>query len=573
MEAAKTNIGNIFNRSRILEIPHFQRSYVWGKEQWERFLDDMKYISRSKYPYFMGSVILKQQEIPSSYKTGDVRSIVDGQQRLTTITLFFKALYTKNGIREKFSEIFKTYDGELILIHNYLDKELFEKILLDKELTDNDKEKQIYMCYDYFLKNITKEEIEANVLLGNVIFVGIDLSPQEDEQQIFDTINSLGVSLTTAELMKNFLFKDDIEAYIKNWRNIFEKDDETRKYWEQEVTAGRNKRSNIDIFLESYLLIKIQKKEIKVSSDDKERYFKIDSVFNSYKEFIKKYELDKNKIIEEIKDYAKVYQESINPKIVVQDIDKDDYVGRSNLVIFALDTATIIPYLLYICKQVQNSDEKKNILKYLETYLMRRIIVKATTKNYNQLFRASFFVNEVNTLNKLKNIIEKKSDKINFMPTDEDVKKGFNESWLTNKQATGVLYLIEKTIRSDLNSTELRFIQEYSLEHVMPKKWGNNWNKNNSLNEKQKKKRDEILRTLGNLTIITKRLNSSISDADWETKKVGKGNHKGLNEYANGIEIFSEYLSKTDWNEECIKERANELYDLSVNKVWSLKNK
>ena len=89
MEAAKTNIGNIFNRSRILEIPHFQRSYVWGKEQWERFLDDMKYISRSKYPYFMGSVILKQQEIPSSYKTGDVRSIVDGQQRLTTITLFF----------------------------------------------------------------------------------------------------------------------------------------------------------------------------------------------------------------------------------------------------------------------------------------------------------------------------------------------------------------------------------------------------------------------------------------------------------------------------------------------------
>ena len=204
---------------------------------------------------------------------------------------------------------------------------------------------------------------------------------------------------------------------------------------------------------------------------------------------------------------------------------------------------------------------------------MRRIIVKATTKNYNQLFRASFFVNEVNTLEKLKNIIEKKSDKINFMPTDEDVKKGFNESWLTNKQATGVLYLIEKTIRSDLNSTELRFIQEYSLEHVMPKKWRNNWDKNNSLNEKQKEKRDEILRTLGNLTIITKRLNSSISDADWETKKVGKGNHKGLNEYANGIEIFSEYLSKTDWNEECIKERADKLYDYSINKVWNLKNK
>jgi uncharacterized protein with ParB-like and HNH nuclease domain len=573
MDANETDVNSIFNRSRTLEIPHFQRSYVWKESQWERFVDDMKYISNTNFPYFIGSVILKQQETPSSNRTGDVRSIVDGQQRLTTITLFFKALYKKNENPDKFFEIFKTHEGDLILTHNYLDKEIFEKILLDKELTSKDKEKQIYECYNYFLDNIKQNEIKANILLGKLRVVLIDIGPQEDEQQIFDTINSLGVSLTTAELMKNFLFKDDIETYIKNWRNVFEKDDETKKYWEQEVTAGRNKRSNIDIFLESYLMIKMQEKEIKVSSDDKERYFKIDSVFNSYKEFIKKYELDKNKIIEEIKDYAKVYQENINPKIVIQDIDKNDYVERANLVIFALDTATIIPYLLYICKQVQNSDDKKNILKYLETYLMRRIIVKATTKNYNQLFRASLIVNEVNTLDKLKNIIEKKSDKINFMPTDEDVEKGFNESWLTNKQATGVLYLIEKTIRSDLNSTELRFIQEYSLEHVMPKKWRNNWNKNNSLNEKQKEKRDEILRTLGNLTIITKRLNSSISDADWEIKKEGKGNHKGLNEYAKGIEIFSEYLSKTHWNEECIKERANELYDFSVNKVWSLKNK
>lgn len=573
MEAARTNIGNIFNRSRVLKIPHFQRSYVWGQEQWERFLDDMKYISRSKYSYFMGSVILKQQGTPSSYETGDVRSVVDGQQRLTTITLFFKALYKKNGIPEKFSEVFKTYNGELILIHNYLDKEVFEKILFDEELTDKDKEKQVYKCYDYFLKNITEDKIEANILLGKVVFVGIDLNHQEDEQQIFDTINSLGVSLTTAELMKNFLFKDDTEAYIKNWRDIFEKDDETRKYWEQGVTAGRTKRSNIDIFLESYLLIKIQKKETKVSSDDKERYFKIDSVFNSYKEFIKKYNLDKNKIIEEIKDHAKVYQENINPEIFAQDIDKGNYMGRINLIIFALDTATIIPYLLYICKQVQNSDEKKNILKYLETYLMRRIIVKATTKNYNQLFRASLFVNEVDTLDKLKNVIEKKSDRINFMPTDEDLKKGFNEAWLTNKQATGVLYLIEKTIRGDLNSTELRFINEYSLEHIMPKKWRNNWDKSSSLSDEQKEERDKLLKTLGNLTLITKRLNSSISDADWKTKKVGKGNHKGLNEYANGIEIFSEYLSKNKWDEECIKERSNKIYDLSVNKVWSLKNK
>lgn len=408
--------------------------------------------------------------------------------------------------------------------------------------------------------------------MGNVIFVGIDLYHQEDEQQIFDTINSLGVSLTTAELMKNFLFKNDIQAYIDNWRDVFEKDDEIKKYWEQKVTAGRNIRNNIDLFLESYLMIKIQEKEIKVSSEDKERYFKIDSVFNSYKQFIKKYKLDKDKIIKEIKDYAKIYQENINPKIIGQDIDETDYVGRLNLVIFALDTATMIPYVLYVCKQVQDSKEKNDIFKYLETYLMRRIIVKATTKNYNQLFRSSLINNEVNSLGKLKETIEKKSDRINFMPSDEDIKKGFIESSLTNKQATGILYLIEKTIRSDKYSTELRFMQEYSLEHIMPKKWRNNWNKS-ELTEMQREQRDKILRTLGNLTIITKKLNSSISDADWEAKKSGKGNHKGLNEYANGIEIFSKYLSKKDWNEDCIKERAEELCKLSVDKVWSLQSR
>ena len=97
----------------------------------------------------------------------------------------------------------------------------------------------------------------------------------------------------------------------------------------------------------------------------------------------------------------------------------------------------------------------------------------------------------------------------------------------------------------------------------------NKWKKS-ELTEKQKDHRDKILSTLGNLTIITKKLNSSISDSDWETKKTGKGNHKGLNEYANGIRIFSNYLSKKDWNEDCIKERAEELCKLSVDKVWSL---
>ena len=568
MEAGKINITGIFNRARILKIPHFQRSYVWDEEQWDRFFDDMIYATKSMSPYFMGSIILKQQETAIDRQTGDIRTIVDGQQRLTTILLFFKALFNKNKEPREFFNIFQTFNGELILEHNYSDKPVFDKILLDKELTENDKNKQIYKCYNYFLKRINKDEIDQNRLLGNVLFVGIDIQKEEDEQQIFDTINSLGVSLTTAELLKNYLFKDDIDSYNENWRDIFEKDDEIRNYWEQEVTSGRNIRSNIDIFLQSYLFIKIQEKDIGVSSEDKERFFRVDSIFNSYKEFIGKYNLDKSIIVNEIKNYAAIYKEIINPKIVEQDISKSNFSQRLNLIMFGLDTATIIPYVLYIAKKASD-DEKNKIFGYLEAYLMRRIVCRNTTKNYNQLFRGSLINKKISTLNKLKELIGDKKDKVNYMPDDYEVEKGFNESWLTNKQAKGILYLIEKTIRSDMNSTELKFFNEYSLEHVLPKKWQNYWEVQN-FSDEQKKERDRILLTLGNLTIITKNLNSSIRDSSWETKKIGNEKNRGLNKYAQGIETFQSYLQSDSWDEDIIKKRANKLSDYAINDVWNL---
>jgi len=566
MEAGRRNIPDIFNRANKLKIPHFQRSYVWQEEQWERFLEDMRYASNANCSYFMGSIILKQQETQAHQN--NIRTIIDGQQRLTTFILFFKALFKKNNTPEEFLSIFTMFNKSIILEHNYSDKAVFEKIFFDQELEQGEKKNKIYKCYEYFLKTLKENEIDPNYLLSNILFVGIDLQYQEDEQQIFDTINSLGVMLTTAELLKNYLFKEDIDFYNRNWRDVFERDDEIKDYWDQEVTSGRNIRSNIDLFLQSYLFIKIQEKNLNVSAEDKERYFKIDSVFNSYKEFIKKYDIDKDLIISELKDYALVYKNIINPRIVEQDIDRDDYGQRLNLIMFGMDTATIIPYVLYVAKKVIDQDEKNKIFKYLEAYLVRRIICKETAKNYNQLFR-SFINNEIDTLEKIKEIIETKEEKINSMPSDEDVEEGFRASDLVNKQAKGVLYLIERSIRSDLNATELKYFNEYSLEHVMPKKWRNNWNADNLAND-QAEQRDKLILTLGNLTLLTKQLNSSIRDSDWVAKKNGNARNHGLKEYAQGIEIFSKYLQRENWNEDSITERGQELFKFFVNKVWNL---
>lgn len=573
MEAGKRKISDVLSRGTILKVPFFQRSYVWNTNQWERFLEDMDYVSRSNSPYFMGSVIFKQIETATHEIERDVREIVDGQQRLTTLLLFFKVLFLKNGVPDDFKTNFHSYHGNLILQHNFIDKPLFEKILKDKindmdEMDEKTKEKRIYKCYKYFLDNIQENSLSHNNLLSNIMFVGIDLQSKEDEQQIFDTINSLGVSLTTAELLKNYLFNEDIDSYNKNWKEIFEAEDDIISYWGKEINAGRVKRTNIDLFLQSYLSIKIQETPLNVTSEDKERFFKVESVFNSYKEFITNYKINKDELILELKDYAQVYKNTFNPNISQEFVDRDSNVDRLNLLIFGLETTTLIPYILYITKNVKDETERNRIFKYLEAYLMRRLICRTNNKNYNQLFNGSMINREINTLDKLIEFIEDKSEKINFMPSDVEVAKGFAESTLSNKLSKGILYLIELTTRNNFNATQLKNFKDYSVEHVLPKKWRNNWD-STFLSEEDKRERDRILYTLGNLTLITSNLNSSIRDADWSTKKSGVGTNKGLMEYAQGVEIFSKYLQRESWSESDIRERANELYENAI-KVWNL---
>src|SRR5699024_47689 len=96
MDAGKRTINDIFNGNRVLEIPFFQRAYVWDKPQWERLLQDMESVSKSLKPYFLGSIILKQQPTNTGNKVGDIRTLIDGQQRLTTLSIFFKVLSLKN---------------------------------------------------------------------------------------------------------------------------------------------------------------------------------------------------------------------------------------------------------------------------------------------------------------------------------------------------------------------------------------------------------------------------------------------------------------------------------------------
>lgn len=561
MDAGKRTINEIFNGSKILEVPFFQRAYVWKEANWERFLEDVEFVCKTRTPYFMGSLILKQQMTASDSSVGDVRMVIDGQQRLTTISILLKVLSLKTAATKKFEKRFMLDDdigGGPVLRHNRNDLAAFNRIMQLESLEKLQGDDRITEAYRYFAQNAEPDKLNFDTICNKVLFVGIDLDQDDDEQQIFDTINSLGVTLTTGELLKNYFFtRRDIDSYKEDWYDVFEKDEETRSYWDTEITTGRTRRTYIDVFFYSFLLIKIQDSAYDISADEKTAFSKFERLFESYKTFIKtKCNDDRIGILKEIKEYATVFRRSISASVLWRELPSEAGIERINAIIFTFDTTTLIPYVLYIEKNVYDAGTKNALYDALEAYVARRVLTRATTKNYNRLFSERLILNGILSRDAFNAYMAESDDINNRMPTDEEVVRAFHESVLVNKYAAGILYLIESRIRDrDRHSTRLLGVGKYSLEHMMPKKWRNKWKVDDETFDSDR--RDQVLLTLGNLTIITQSLNASIRDADWMTKKIGTGAKGGLIKYADGIETLSDYLKLDEWNEDRIYERAS----------------
>lgn len=570
MEAGKRTFTDILTGNRLLEIPFYQRAYVWKEDQWERFLADMVYISQSgNQKYFLGSIILKQQNTNAGSKFGDIRTVIDGQQRLTTITVFMKVLCLMQNNNELFNRYFRLIGGEPAIQHNHNDIKTFIQIinLTTLENLEFSEENNLGQSYIYFMKKADPSIIDLTRILSKALVVGIDLSQDDDEQQIFDTINSLGVRLTTAELLKNYLFdRTNFALYSDYWKSVFEDNEEVKSYWDTEVTAGRQKRNNIDMFLDSYLQIKMQEPSLSVTSVDKIQFGKVENLFQSYKLFIEKYIVDKEELTKEIHKYAKIFYKNFQPTSIHSEISIISGLNRLNVIIYGLETTTLISYILFVLNNQPNIQEQEKIFAYLEAFIMRRMVCRLTTKNYNQLFGDRLISNQIITLASLKDFIKSQDDKINYFPSDDEVKDSFKTSKLTNKQAAGILYFLESKIRDRGNhSTALLGLSHYSLEHVMPKKWQNNWN--NVLTDEEIVNRDRTLLTLGNLTIITSNLNSSIRDSGWDSKKNGRDGYGGLISFSSGIQIIGRFLQESEWNEAVIERRADYLAS-EANRIW-----
>ena len=447
MEAHTQSVSKIFSGDMFFIIPYYQRAYVWDTEQWERFLEDMENVSKNKKSYFIGSMILKQKLTSSAETIGNQRVVIDGQQRLTTITIFFKvlSLLKENpSIFEKF-KVQMDDDGNewaTSIRHNHIDAPYFNKIVDLEEpkdlLTIKKGEyydengiivknpNQVLKLYQYLLNNLRcrVSEFSPMTIQSKVQFVVIDIGIEEDEQQIFDTINSLGVTLTTSHL--------------------------------------------IDLFFNAFLMIKIHEDKYNINTEEKKEYMRSDQLFSSYKDFVKKHlGGNKEELIKEIFTAASCFRHFFIPDIRYRTITADDYKERINAIIFALDGTTLIPFVLYILLNSEKEEQDK-IFDYLEAYIMRRVICHSDTRGYNKLFSDSLLTNHILTLDSLMEYINEKGERLSSFPDNDAIRDGVNNQVLINKQNTGILYMLESRLRTDKTfATKIQGLNNYSLEHLL----------------------------------------------------------------------------------------------------------
>jgi len=573
INAHKEQLQSFFQNNIQYEIPFFQRSYVWEEESWQTLWDHIEYeVDEYKEgldsEHFIGTVITKQKQ---SQALGENKvELVDGQQRLTTITILLKAIEATGtgelkNLKTSIQSLLKFQNsrGEDFhrIEHSRNDAPYYKAILDDEDLDKLSNQKNnILMAYRFYLgklKDLTDDDrdIFRNVLLQKVPVISMLLSPNDDEQEIFDTINSLGVRLTTGELLKNYIFKNKTiqPLYETTWQAVFEKDDETVEFWNRSKTAGRVKRTNIEVLLYCYLIIK--------TGDE----VRMDRLFKEYKKyFATKTEAQQIEFLDDLKTYALIYG-SFPAGELIYELTYADHERRFFRVIDGIEVSTAYPLIMYLYQTVADTADRLKCLHYLEGYLVRRNICKLTTKNYNKLFVQ--IMNELKakpgfSSDDLKSILLEFEENTNRYPTDEEVKEAAKKVTPSNKNAREILFIIAlKNVDHAYADTKKLNVYNFSVEHMMPKQWEENWPEP-TFTDIEKNTRWYALRTLGNLTLITRNLNSKLKNDSWNDKRATLREFSSLN-------MTTDYLDNDQWNETLINQRANTLLATAL-EIWKL---
>ncbi len=533
----------------ILKIPVYQRNYDWTETNVRRLMEDIKTVVEEKKPHFIGAIVYMESQ--NSDLGMPEYLIIDGQQRLTTITLLLQALKdlcdesdkdqkTAKQIETWLTNMFAPEEYKIKLKPIKSDNVQYEA-LLNHDLDIIDQNSHIYKNYEVARKafvswiksGITPQEI-LNAL-RQLQVVGISLKKGEDDPQIiFESINSTGVALTNSDLIRNFLLMSDHDQ-----DRLFE------EYWLPIENALRrdNDNSQMDLFFRQYV---IMKSHAPVTGR---------KVYSSFVELFKKNGYTHESALQEIKKYVDIYSTFLYPDSTNYSDEIKGYLADLN----QLNQTTCYPFLMHVFADFENQvidrSTLNKILKLITVYLIRRSICNIPTNSLNGLF--AYLYSRVFRISANKTKYYESINKFMFAQktkdaVPDDASLRFSLVHGNSYQNVSLCKLLLRDIENG-DTKERLSVKNLTIEHIMPRTLSRSWRQFIS-----DKDHEKYVNTLGNLSITG--YNSEMSNKSFEEKK------KILKQNSRVQVLNEDVVNKDKWTIEDIVSRGNRLANVLIKK-------
>ncbi|GAA7202989.1 DUF262 and DUF1524 domain-containing protein [Helicobacter pylori] len=546
MEAYATTLLNFIkdNQKNQLVIPIYQRLYSWEKEQCKQLWDDIIKIGGNDKMdgHFIGFILYVLDRITHS---NNALLIIDGQQRLTTITLLLIALRNHLSDEVKREEIEDHYlinsdkdgDKKFRLILSESDKDTLLSLIDKDRRKPSEPSSKIAENFKLFEEWIRKNTDKLETIfkgLEKLMIVEIALEKGKDEPQlIFESMNSKGIELTQTDLIRNYIIMETETEKQEGFYN---------KYWRAMEEEFKQNKELFDRFVRHYLTIKTR--EIP----------NINKVYVALKDYRQKEGIGIEDLLKDLQKYCGYFCQIVFKK----EDDKDLNKALSFLV--DLEKDVIYPLLLELYSDYKDgvlSDRDFIPIIYLtESYICRRAVCGLGANGLNKIFAS--FTKKINKDQYLESIkahflsLEKTTGKF---PKDSEFKNLFTTIDFYNlKEKKYFLERLEKFDTGEPVNTK-----ECTIEHIMPQTLTEEWERD--LGENFQAIHDKYLHTIGNLTLTG--YNEEYSNNSFQEKRdMEKGFKQSplrLNQSLKDLEVFGE---------EEIEKRANDLADWAL-KIWT----
>ena len=553
MKASERKITKLFSESdTVFSIPVYQRDYNWQEKQCQRLFKDILQTGKNEKvsSYFLGSIVYIHDGI---YGVGEKEfHVIDGQQRMTTLTLLFLAIYFKlkgTILAKDADKIYNQY-----VVNPYSEKEIKLKLLPPEEnlyilnkISHNKfneleafQDRNMLKNYLFFEKELENLSFDDMKHLSNgiekLIYIDIALEKgKDDPQKIFESLNSTGLDLSQGDLIRNYILMD-LERGEQNriYKEIWIPIENNCK-----VSDGSEITSYVSDFIRDYLTLKTEK----ISSKPK--------VFETFKAY---YEKENDEKLEDMKKYSEAYSYIIKPIL-----EKDKDIQRELDYLKSLDKTVINTFLIGILKDYKDNilekDELLNILILLQSYLWRRYITEKPTNALNKIFQGMY-----GKISRSGNYYENLVDVLmaEDFPTDEELESALK---LKNvyKDKEKLNYVFKKL--ENYNHNELIDFEneKITIEHIFPQKPNKAWKENYSDNELEQM--ISFKDTISNLTLTGS--NSNLSNKAFHEKRDDE-----VHGYRNSKLYMNKYLGRLEeWNLLSMEARFESLYD-DIIKIW-----